>query len=156
MGKQLTVEIKDIDDRSVSNRSRKKPNLTPSDMSRSRGGHQSHSTEQPSAVLGFLNDTGRFGEAIGSSSARNTSIIVFFTDSHLASCKRIKPSFDALSTEFTFTQFYMSDVNEGDDVAQAYDIETMPTFVVFRNGQEIDRLASGNENTLRDLVRKHL
>lgn len=102
-GKQLTVEIKDIDDKSVSNRSRKKPNLTPSDMSRSRGGHQSHSTEQPSAVLGFLNDTGRFGEAIGSSSARNTSIIVFFTDSHLASCKRIKPSFDALSTEFTFT-----------------------------------------------------
>ena len=102
-----------------------------------------------------MNDTARFSQAIGSSSAKNTPIVVFFTDGHLASCKRIKPSFDAISTEFSFIQFYMSDVNEGDDVAQAYDIEMMPTFVVFKNGQEIERVASGNEHSLRELVRRH-
>ena len=31
-------------------------------------------------------------------------------------------------------QFYIVDVAEGEQVAQAYDIENMPTFVVFKNG----------------------
>ena len=95
-------------------------------------------------VLGYLNDSQRFAEAIGAESARDTPIIVDFT-ANSAPCKRIRTSFDALSMEFSYMQFYLVDVDEGDLVAQNYEIEHMPTFVVFKNGSEIDRMQGASE-----------
>ena len=52
-------------------------------------------------------------------------------------------------------QFYLVDVEEGDMVAQTYEIEHMPTFLVFKNGTEIDRMSGTNESVLKDFVAKH-
>ena len=52
-------------------------------------------------------------------------------------------------------QFYLVDVEEGDTVAQMYEIVIMPTFVIFENGTEIDRMSGTNESVLKDFVAKH-
>ena len=49
-------------------------------------------------------------------------------------------------------QFYLVDADESDQVAQAYEIENTPTFVIFKNGSEIDRMQTTNEKALRELV----
>ena len=152
-----SVEIKDID--APSTRSRKNQ-LTPSDNVRSRGGPPTVSTTSqrsklPTRILGYLNNSERFAQAVGAESARDTPIIVDFTANQVAPCKRIRPTFDALSSEFTYMQFYLVDVDEGDQVAQAYDIEHMPTFVMFKNGSEIDRMQGASEQALREFIQKH-
>ena len=43
----------------------------------------------------------------------------------------MRSTYDALSMEFSYMQFYLVDVDEGDLLAQNYEIEHMPTFVVF-------------------------
>ena len=52
-------------------------------------------------------------------------------------------------------QFYLVDVEEGDTVAQKYEIDVMPTFVIFENGAEVDRMSGTNEQVLKDFVAKH-
>ena len=105
-------------------------------------------------VLGYLNDITRFKEAIKAKTAQDTTIIVDFTQNN-AACKRMRGTFDTLSLDFSHMQFYLVDVEEGDMVAQTYEIEQMPTFLIFRNGAEIDRLSGTNEGVLKDFVAKY-
>lgn len=129
-------------------------------MTPSGKGTKAHATQSSKSskvntrVLGYLNDSDRFSQAIGASSARDTPIVVFFTAEQVAPCKRIKSTFDALSCEFSNMQFYLVDVEEGDGVAQAYEIDTMPTFVMFKNGNEIDRMQGSSESVLKEFIRR--
>ena len=104
--------------------------------------------------MGYLNDIARFKEAIKAKTAQDTPIIVDFTQNN-AACKRMRGTFDALSLDFSQMQFYLVDVEEGDMVAQTYEIEQMPTFLIFRNGVEVDRLSGTSESVLKDFVTKH-
>ena len=47
--------------------------------------------------------------------------------------------------EHTYMQFYLVDVDEGDLVASNHDIEHMPTFIMFKNGKEVDRMQGASE-----------
>ena len=52
-------------------------------------------------------------------------------------------------------QFYLVDVNEGDQIAEEYKVENMPTFIIFKNGEEIERMQGSNDQALKELVRRH-
>ena len=67
----------------------------------------------------------------------------------------MRGAFDSLSMDNQQMQFYLVDVEEGDTVAQKYEIDVMPTFVIFENGAEVDRMSGTNEQVLKDFVAKH-
>ena len=67
----------------------------------------------------------------------------------------MRGAFDSLSMDNQQMQFYLVDVEEGDTVAQKYEIDVMPTFVIFENGTEVDRMSGTNEQVLKDFVAKH-
>ena len=140
------VDIKDIDE--LTNKNSRAKN-----KSRGQVTTSSLSTTRTTRVLGYLNDRDRFNEAINSKTA-HVPIIIDFTQNN-AACKRMRGAFDSLSMDNQQMQFYLVDVEEGDTVAQKYEIDVMPTFVIFENGAEVDRMSGTNEQVLKDFVAKH-
>lgn len=69
-------------------------------------------------------------------------------------CKRISPVFEKLSKDekYSFIYFAEIDIDISQDVCKEYEIEGLPTFVLFNKDKEVSRFSGANETKLRNLV----
>jgi thioredoxin 1 len=57
-----------------------------------------------------------------------------------------------MSKEHTDTAFYKFDVDESPDIAQELSIKAMPTFVFFKNGEEVKKVIGTDKKKLEDAI----
>lgn len=69
-------------------------------------------------------------------------------------CKRFSPTLSRLSTEFTNVKFFKVDVEQLDDKAEDANVQAMPTFVLFKDGQEVGRVTGADQIKLTLLLQK--
>ena len=55
-------------------------------------------------------------------------------------CKMLSPILDEISEEITTTKFYKIDVDDNQDVAREYNVMSIPTVLVFENGNLINTI----------------
>lgn len=74
-------------------------------------------------------------------------VLVDFYADWCGPCKAVSPIIDELSTEMSNVSFVKVNVDENQDVASEYSIFSIPTFLIFKNGQVISQLvgAQGKE-----------
>jgi thioredoxin 1 len=71
----------------------------------------------------------------------NGLVLVNFTAVWCGPCRAMKPVLAALATEYAGrVQFTSIDVDVDPITAQQYDIRSMPTYVVLRDGREVGRI----------------
>lgn len=80
--------------------------------------------------------------------------ILDFTAQWCGPCKMIAPVFDHLSQEYPQVVFIKVDVDGCPTAAKSYNISAMPTFVLGRNGVEVDRLKGASEVKLQAMLQK--
>ena len=80
------------------------------------------------------------------------TIVVHFNASWCDSCLNIHPSFVEFSRDFKDMVFLSVDVDDADEVAEEYDIDTLPTFQVWKNGQKMDEYIGTEKYRLRNLI----
>ena len=56
-------------------------------------------------------------------------------------CKMVAPTFEALSAELPDVKFGKVNVDEQPELAQQFKVMTIPTFILFKNGQVVDQAA---------------
>ncbi|KAF2099094.1 DUF1000-domain-containing protein [Rhizodiscina lignyota] len=84
-------------------------------------------------------------------------VVVDFYADWCGPCKAIAPIFEQLSgqlsrkDQITFTKV---DTEEQKQLAQTFGITALPTFLVFKNGSEVERIQSANAKALSDAVKK--
>ena len=73
-------------------------------------------------------------------------------------CKMISPYFEqmASSKEFSNVVFVKLDVDETPDLAQRYEVSSMPTFVFLRKGKIVGRFSGASVQKLRDTIKSLL
>ncbi|XP_078575342.1 thioredoxin-like [Branchiostoma floridae x Branchiostoma japonicum] len=83
--------------------------------------------------------------------------VVFFTAEWCGPCKSIGPAFEMHSTksENAGVIFGKVDVDDASDISEFCGVAAMPTFVFFKQANEIDRFQGKNENTLEEKISKH-
>ncbi|KAI9821757.1 MAG: Cytoplasmic thioredoxin isoenzyme 2 [Pycnora praestabilis] len=69
-------------------------------------------------------------------------------------CKVIAPQVVNLSDKYPTARFYKLDVDEVPDVAQELGIRAMPTFKLFKNGEEIAEVVGANPKALEAAIQK--
>ncbi|XP_070541285.1 thioredoxin-like [Ptychodera flava] len=82
-------------------------------------------------------------------------VVVDFTAAWCGPCQFIAPKYKALAEEMTDVVFLKVDVDENSETAQSCNISSMPTFVFFKNGKELERFSGASEEKLRATIAKN-
>ena len=56
-------------------------------------------------------------------------------------CKVLEPKLEKMQSEFPDVNFYSVNVDDQPSLAKQYQIRSVPTVILFRDGQEITRIA---------------
>jgi thioredoxin 1 len=68
-------------------------------------------------------------------------LLINFTAAWCGPCRTMKPVLGALATEYAGrVAFTAVDVDEDPVTAQQFDVRSMPTYVVLRDGREVGRI----------------
>ncbi|KAJ6262479.1 Thioredoxin [Drechslerella dactyloides] len=87
----------------------------------------------------------------------NTVVVVDFFATWCGPCKAIAPAYSQISTKLSQEGkivFTKVDVDRNTDIARANNITAMPTFVVFRNGAETERIRGADMEKLSHIVKE--
>lgn len=84
-------------------------------------------------------------------------IVVDFYSDWCVPCKVIVPIIEKLEKEFPDIKFFKVDIKELPDLAESFDIKSMPTLVVLYNNQEMERIVGTfSEDYFRRAFRKYM
>lgn len=81
-----------------------------------------------------------------------TLTIVDFTAAWCGPCKQIAPVLDKLAEQNTNVTFVKVDVDDALEVAAEYGIAAMPTFKVFKNGEQLETIIGANVKRLTEVT----
>jgi thioredoxin len=71
----------------------------------------------------------------------NLPVVVDFWAEWCWPCKMVEPIFEKLADKYKDKiKFVKVNVDEEPEITQTYDIMSIPTFIIFKNGKEIDRM----------------
>jgi len=104
-------------------------------------------------MVEYLKTKADFDAAI--SGAGDKTVIVDFTASWCPPCKMIAPFFEQLSKDFANVLAYKVDVDENEETAAANGIEAMPTFIVFKGGEVVEKLRGADKDGLKQRFEQH-
>lgn len=79
-------------------------------------------------------------------------VVVDFFATWCGPCKMIAPLLEKFSKEYTSAKFIKVDVDELGEVAQEYEVSSMPTILFFKNGQVINKVIGANPAALKQVL----
>ena len=73
-----------------------------------------------------------------------TPVLVDFTATWCGPCQRLAPTLETLSKEFAGkATFVKVDIDESPNLAEEYSVEGVPTLLLFKGGEPVDRMVGG-------------
>ena len=67
-------------------------------------------------------------------------VVVDFFATWCGPCKMLAPVFEELSGEMEKVNFFKVDVDQALDIARKYAITTVPTMIIFKDGEVVDKM----------------
>lgn len=74
------------------------------------------------------------------SSIKTGLVLVDFYADWCGPCKMVSPIVDELSEQMNDIKFRKVNVDEENNLAMRYNVRSIPTLVIFKDGQEVDRM----------------
>ena len=83
-------------------------------------------------------------------------VLVDFFATWCGPCQMLGPILEKISKEISDIDIIKIDIDTCGDLAVKYDIEAVPTLILFKNGIELDRtLGFSDENELKNFINKY-
>lgn len=80
--------------------------------------------------------------------------VYYFTADWCQPCKRTKPIVEELNREQSTAGFQIIDVDDNSDLVKTFNIKSVPTFILFEEGIEKNRIIGGQtREQLEDFIR---
>jgi thioredoxin 1 len=81
-------------------------------------------------------------------------MILYFTADWCNPCKQTRPIVEELNREQIMAKFFIIDVDSEIEMAQDFEIRSVPTFVVMKDNKEIHRVTGAKtRQQLEELIR---
>lgn len=87
-------------------------------------------------MINLVNSENFDSEVLGS----NQPVLVDFFADWCGPCNKAAPIFEELSEEFTNIKFCKVNTDDCTDIANRYGVLSIPTFILFKNGEEVNRM----------------
>ncbi|CAI9780657.1 unnamed protein product [Fraxinus pennsylvanica] len=111
-------------------------------------------TSESARVTAF-HSANRWQRYFNSSKQLNKLIVVDFSATWCGPCKFMAPVFNEMSSKYTDVDFAKIDVDELSDVAKEFKVEAMPTFVLLKQGKEVERVVGAMKDELEKKILEH-
>jgi thioredoxin 1 len=82
------------------------------------------------------------------------NMILYFTADWCGPCKQTKPIVEELNREQIMAKFFIIDVDSEIEMAQDFEIRSVPTFIVMKDNKEVHRSTGAKtRQQLEELIR---
>lgn len=80
-------------------------------------------------------------------------LVIDFSAKWCGPCKALSPKFDELSHFYKGKIIFIKiDVDENPEIASEYGIRSIPTVLLFKNGEKIDTVMSNNISEIKNII----
>lgn len=84
-------------------------------------------------------------------------VLVDFFAEWCGPCRQMLPIVDELSSTMTGVKIVKVDVDDAPQTPSLYDVQTIPTFAIFKNGELVDKkVGSMAKGQFEDWIKSHL
>jgi len=97
----------------------------------------------------------KFNNILAENSTNNKYLLIKFGPSWCNNCRTIEPKFNEFTNTYTNIIFVKLNDDANDEIAHKYKIRSFPTFLVLKNGTQIDKLEGANRDKLEELCKKY-
>ncbi|XAR67488.1 Monodehydroascorbate reductase (NADH) [Bertholletia excelsa] len=98
-------------------------------------------------------DTGETWDLVTAKArSQGCPVAVHFTASWCMPSVAMNPLFEGLALSYQDVLFLLVDVDEVKEVASKMEIKAMPTFVLMREGEQVDKLVGANPDEIRKRI----
>ena len=80
-------------------------------------------------------DSNEFREVI-----KNGKVVIDLFATWCGPCKMLSPILDEISEEIKEIKFYKVDVDDNQDIAREYNVMSIPTILIFNNGELVNTI----------------
>jgi thioredoxin 1 len=94
-------------------------------------------------------------QAVLEKAKKDRPVFVMFSGSFCPPCKVIKPYFIKASKQVTEITFVIVDIVDGAEIAEEYDIRSIPAILVFIGSKIVSRMSGANKDELKKLIAKY-
>ena len=84
-------------------------------------------------------------------------LLFYFTASWCGPCQKIKPMIQKLSDglDETKVKVYMVDIDEHDKLCEQCNVRSVPTFILFKNKEEVGQCGGANIESVAALIKPY-
>jgi thioredoxin len=94
-------------------------------------------------------------DSILAEAGSKTLVILDFSAVWCGPCKMIAPIYEELANEYTDVIFLKVDVDENPEVTEMFQVMSMPTFLLLKNKQSVERWSGASVEKLRAALANH-
>ncbi|XP_043692253.1 thioredoxin H2-like [Telopea speciosissima] len=102
-------------------------------------------SSQPSCIISF-HSMARWKAHFDAYSASSNLLVIDFSATWCGPCKLIEPAIVEMANKYT---------DELVDVAQEFGVQAMPTFILIKEGKEVDKVVGAKKDELEKKIIKH-
>jgi len=88
-----------------------------------------------------------------SESNKDKLIVIDFYAEWCGPCRKMKPHFRKFAEKYPDVVFAKVDVDDAEGIAEAEDVEVMPTFIFFKNGKKLHTFSGSDEQELENKIK---
>eukprot|EP00009_Paramoeba_aestuarina_P001783 CAMPEP_0201506572 /NCGR_PEP_ID=MMETSP0161_2-20130828/486_1 /ASSEMBLY_ACC=CAM_ASM_000251 /TAXON_ID=180227 /ORGANISM="Neoparamoeba aestuarina, Strain SoJaBio B1-5/56/2" /LENGTH=105 /DNA_ID=CAMNT_0047900707 /DNA_START=88 /DNA_END=405 /DNA_ORIENTATION=- len=82
-------------------------------------------------------------------------VVVDFGATWCGPCKKIAPTFASIAGEHSDATFLKVDIDDAEEIASVLKVASVPTFIFYKDGEQVERFSGANANKLKEAVEKH-
>ncbi|XP_057443612.1 thioredoxin H2-like [Lotus japonicus] len=111
------------------------------------------SSKSSPRILTF-HSTAKWKAHFDASKETNKLMVIDFTANWCGPCKYMDPIIKEFAAKYTNVEFIKIDVDVLMDVAQAFQVQAMPTFILIKKGKVVEKMVGAKKEELQKLIEK--